>query len=77
MASRTYTIPADSPRTRADKALAAAFPEHSRVALQRAFSRGPGAPGRGSIRKSDDVAAGDTIEFSTPGRSGRRLRPVE
>ena len=40
LASTTYQIPETQRRERADKVLAAAFPEHSRAAFQRALEAG-------------------------------------
>ncbi len=77
MNSRSYIVPEGSPRTRADKALAAAFPEHSRVALQRAFKAGLVLRDGAAIRQSDAVAAGEQLEFSTPDLKPAELRPVE
>jgi 23S rRNA pseudouridine1911/1915/1917 synthase len=77
MTNRTYTIPEGAPRGRADKALAAAFPEHSRVALQRAFSAGLVLREGGPISQSDTVAAGDKLEFSTPEVKVSELRAVD
>src|SRR5882724_964514 len=63
---QTYTVPAGVRRLRADKALALAFPEHSRTALQRAFVAGLVSL-RGEVISSDqDLAGGDVLEFSMP-----------
>ena len=40
MQASSYTIPEGQRRERADKVLAAAFPEHSRAAFQRALEAG-------------------------------------
>jgi len=77
MTNRSYVIPEGTPRGRADKVLAAAFPEHSRVALQRAFAAGLVCSSGEPIGQSDTVAAGETIEFSTPEAKPATLRPVK
>src|SRR5690606_39229762 len=73
----TYTVPEGARRLRADKALALAFPDHSRTALQRAFDGGMvklrGAP----IGRDHGVAAGDVIEFDFPPTTAAELRPVD
>jgi len=62
----SHILPTGAGRQRADKVLAAAFPEHSRAAIQRAFAaglvRGNGRP----LAKSDAVGAGDRLEYSLP-----------
>ncbi len=64
--NQTYTVPEGTRRLRADKALALAFPDHSRTALQRAFDAGH-VTLRGAVIKRDVmVAGGDTLEFSFP-----------
>ena len=63
---QTYTVPEGVRRLRADKALALAFPEHSRTALQRAFDAGRVTLGGAAIGRDHDVAGGDTLEFSFP-----------
>ena len=66
MQPTTYIVPPASRRERADKVLAQAFPEHSRTALQRALAAGlVKADGR-VIAQSDEVRAGQTIEFQLP-----------
>ena len=66
-------------RVRADKALASAFPEHSRVAFQRAFDAGLVALRGRPIERSATVRAGDVLEFSFPevkaGRAQGRRHP--
>jgi 23S rRNA pseudouridine1911/1915/1917 synthase len=77
MTPRSHTVPPGSPRIRADKALAAAFPEHSRVALQRAFAAGLVRRGGICISQSDTVLAGDRLEFSEPEIRPAELRPAD
>jgi 23S rRNA pseudouridine1911/1915/1917 synthase len=66
MPSHTHTLPEGTRRLRADKALALAFPEHSRTALQRAFDAGHVTLRGAAIKRDVTVAAGDTLEFSFP-----------
>lgn len=73
----TYVVPEGIRRLRADKALALAFPEHSRTALQRAFDAGlvtvRGAP----VKRDHAVAGGDAIEFALPDVVPAELRAVD
>ena len=62
----THIVPPDARPARADKALARAFPEHSRVALQRAFEAALVRRNGSAIAKSDTIQAGDTLVFSMP-----------
>jgi 23S rRNA pseudouridine1911/1915/1917 synthase len=73
---QTYLVPPQIRRTRADKVLAAAFPEHSRAALQRAFEAGLVRRNGVALAKSDDVKAGDTLEFVLPELVPAELKPV-
>jgi 23S rRNA pseudouridine1911/1915/1917 synthase len=63
---QTYTVPDGIRRLRADKALATAFPEHSRTALQRAFDAGHVLLRGSAIKRDHGVAGGDVLEFSFP-----------
>lgn len=76
MTLQTYLVPAGARRTRADKVLAQAFPEHSRAALQRAFEAGLVLRGGKQIAQSDDVRGGDRLEFSLPAAKPAELKPV-
>ena len=76
MSLQTYLVPSQILRTRADKVLAAAFPEHSRAALQRAFEAGLVRRNGVALAKSDDVKAGDTLEFVLPELVPAELKPV-
>lgn len=73
----SYTVPEDVRHARADKALATAFPEHSRVAFQRSFDAGlvflRGEP----IERSAKVHAGDAIQFSFADVVAAELRAVD
>ncbi len=64
--TQTHTVPEGTRPQRADKALALAFPEHSRTALQRAFDAGHVTLRGAAIKRDASVAGGDTLEFSFP-----------
>ncbi|MBL9209451.1 MAG: RluA family pseudouridine synthase [Opitutaceae bacterium] len=72
-----HTVPEGVRRLRADKALALAFREHSRTALQRAFDAGLVLMHGQPIDRSHDVAGGDVIEFSLPDVVPAELRAVD
>jgi 23S rRNA pseudouridine1911/1915/1917 synthase len=72
-----YTIPPGSRRERADKVLAAAFPEHSRAAFQRALEAGLVRADGQVIAQADDVRPGQVIEFSFPETVPAALKPVD
>jgi 23S rRNA pseudouridine1911/1915/1917 synthase len=74
--SETCIVPPGTRRTRADKVLAQAFPAHSRAALQRAFDAGLVRRRGRPLAKSDEVRAGDVIEFSLPETKPSELKPV-
>lgn len=74
----SYTVPLEVVRrTRADKILSGAFPEHSRVAFQRAFDAGlvqlRGAP----IKRDASVIGGDVLAFEFPDVKPADLRAVD
>jgi len=62
---------------RADKALAVAFPEHSRVALQRAFDAGHVRLGETVLKRDHTVRGGDTLVFDFPDTRPTELRAVD
>ncbi len=62
----THTVPEGIRSLRADKALAIAFPEHSRTALQRAFDAGHVLLRGVAIKRDHAVAGGDVVEFTFP-----------
>lgn len=64
-------------RIRADKALAIGFPDHSRVALQRAFDAGLVLLAGKPIKRSQAVVGGDALSFSLPDAVPSELKPVE
>ncbi|AKC82928.1 pseudouridine synthase [Verrucomicrobia bacterium IMCC26134] len=61
---QTYTVPDTIRRERADKVLAAAFPELSRVAWQRSFDAGLVRRAGIVLDKKHDLHAGEVIEFA-------------
>lgn len=71
-----FSVPDTIKRARADKVLAAAFPEHSRVAFQRALEAGLVKIGDKVLEQSDEVLAGQVIEFSLPATKPTELRAV-
>ena len=62
----TYIVPEGINRSRADKALAAAFPQHSRVAWQRAIDAGLVKRGETALQRRDEVLAGEVLTFEEP-----------
>ncbi|HLP08188.1 MAG TPA: RluA family pseudouridine synthase [Opitutaceae bacterium] len=72
-----FTVPEGIRRERADKVLAAHFPEHSRAALQRAFDAGLVLLGGRAIERKHAVNAGDVIVFSLPETKPAELRAVD
>ncbi len=77
MAVQSYTIPEGVRRMRADKALALAFPEHSRTALQRAFDAGMVKFGGAAITRDRAVDGGDVLEFEFPDVAPAELKAVD
>ncbi|PTY04830.1 RluA family pseudouridine synthase [Opitutaceae bacterium EW11] len=73
----TFVVPEGIRRSRADKVLASAFPEYSRVAWQRSFDAGLVARGGKPIDRNDSVSAGEIITFSHPEAKPSELRPVD
>ena len=70
-------MPADRRRERADKVLAAAFPEHSRVAFQRALVAGLVKLDGKVISQAVDVQSGQTLEFSFPEVKVAEIKAVD
>ncbi|MDP2137461.1 MAG: RluA family pseudouridine synthase, partial [Candidatus Didemnitutus sp.] len=73
----SFTVPETIKRARADKVLAAAFPEHSRVAFQRVLEAGLVKIADRVLEQSDEVRAGQVIEFSLPAAKPTELRAVD
>jgi 23S rRNA pseudouridine1911/1915/1917 synthase len=77
MSSETYVIAPGVKQIRADKALAHGFPEHSRVALQRAFDAGLVILGGRAIKRDHGVTGGDEISFTMPDTKPAELKAVD
>lgn len=73
---QTYTVPEGTRRERADKLLAAAFPDHSRSAWQRAFDAGRVTRAGAALDKKDELRAGDVVEFSHADAVASELKPA-
>jgi 23S rRNA pseudouridine1911/1915/1917 synthase len=73
----SYTVPEGSRRERADKVLAAAFPEHSRGTFQRALEAGLVKADGKVIAQADDVRPGQVIEFAFPETTPAELKGVD
>ena len=72
-----YTVPDTIRRERADKVLARAFPEHSRVAFQRALEAGLVKADGKIIGQADEVLRGQLLEFSFPETTVAELKAVD
>ncbi len=77
MSKESYTVPEGIRRLRADKALALAFPDHSRTALQRAFDAGLVTIHGVAVKRDHSVAGGDVVEFALPEMKPATLRAVD
>lgn len=77
MSDTIYTVPPGVRTARADKLLARAFPEHSRVALQRAFDAGLVRLGDRVIKRDQTVTGGDAIAFGMPALKPAELKAVD
>jgi 23S rRNA pseudouridine1911/1915/1917 synthase len=73
----TFVVPDTNRRERADKVLAAAFPEHSRTAFQRALEAGLVKADGKVIGQADEVQRGQTLEFSFPENKPAELKPID
>ena len=73
----TYIVPATIRRERADKVLAQAFPEHSRAAIQRAMEAGLVKADGKVIAQSQEVRAGQMLEFALPETVAAELKAVD
>ncbi|MFM8335990.1 MAG: RluA family pseudouridine synthase, partial [Opitutaceae bacterium] len=76
-ASQELIVPEGSRPARADRVLAAAFPEHSRTALQRAFDAGLVRRANIVLSRDTAVAGGDRLEFSLPAVAAADLKPAD
>lgn len=72
-----YIVPPGPRRSRADKILAAGFPDHSRVALQRSFDAGLVLLGGKPIKRDHAVAEGDVLVFSLPDTKPSEIKAVD
>ena len=70
-------VPEGSRPARADRVLAAAFPEHSRTALQRAFDAGLVRRANVVLSRDTAVSSGDRLEFSLPAVAAADLKPAD
>ena len=77
MATEIYQVAPGVQRIRADKALAHGFPEHSRVALQRAFDAGLVTLAGRVIKRDHSVKGGDEIAFTMPDTKPAELKAVD
>lgn len=76
-APQELIVPEGSRPARADRVLAAAFPEHSRTALQRAFDAGLVRRANIVLSRDTAVAGGDRLEFSLPAVAAADLKPAD
>jgi 23S rRNA pseudouridine1911/1915/1917 synthase len=75
--SITYTVPDGVRQPRADKHLAAAFPEHSRVAFHRAFDAGLVTRSGKVLARDSTVLSGDVLTFSFPETKPTDMTPAD
>ena len=75
--STTYTVPDGVRQPRADKILAGAFPDHSRVAFHRAFDAGLVSRNGKLLARDSTVNAGDAITFSFPDTKPTDMTPAD
>ncbi len=73
----THIVPEGVRHARADKALATAFPEHSRVAFQRSIDAGLVLLRGKPVDRSATVHAGDVLQFSFADVVTTELRAVD
>lgn len=73
----TYLHPLTARRLRADKALAAAFPEFSRVAIQRSFEASLVMLGDQPISQDRTLLPGETLTMGVPEVKPTELRAVD
>ncbi len=73
----TYAVPPGVRHPRADKILAAAFSEHSRVAFHRAFDAGLVSRDGVVLGRDSSITAGDVITFSFPDTKPTELKAVD
>lgn len=71
-----YEVPAVQGSSRADKVLAAAFPQHSRAFLQKLFEAGLVWRESEILTKKAKVTGGELLSFTVPATRPLELRPV-
>ena len=76
MTEQIHTVPLPTRHARADKELARAFPEHSRVAFQRSFDSGLVLHDSKPIPRDYKVTGGMTVTFSFPDTKPAELKAV-
>ncbi len=76
-AAQSHVVPEGVRRARVDKALATAFPEHSRVAFQRSIDAGLVLLRGKPVERSATVHAGDELTFSFADVVATELRAVK
>lgn len=72
-----FEVPAGTRRARADKVMAKAFPDHSRVALQRAFDAGLVSSNGAVISRDHALSAGEVVDFRLPETKPMDLTPAD
>lgn len=75
--NQTHIVPEGLRPLRADKALANAFPEHSRTALQRAFDSGLVTLRGVAIKRDQTVMSGDELGFALPETKPTELKAAD
>jgi 23S rRNA pseudouridine1911/1915/1917 synthase len=75
--SITYIVPEGVRRPRADKLLAGAFPDHSRVAFHRAFDAGLVLRNGIALVRDATLLPGDVITFSFPATTPTDMTPAD
>jgi 23S rRNA pseudouridine1911/1915/1917 synthase len=75
--SELFIVPDNVQKCRIDKALALAFPEHSRTAWQRALDAGLVTRDEIALSRKNDVHAGEEIEFDLPEVTPTALIPAD
>ncbi|GAB5560867.1 MAG: RluA family pseudouridine synthase [Synoicihabitans sp.] len=73
----TLLVPVGITRSRADKMLAASFPEHSRAAWQRMLDGGHVTRNGTVLSKRDEVNAGDELVYEIPEVKSTDLTPAD
>ena len=76
MTEQIHTVPLPTRHARADKELARAFPEHSRVAFQRSFDSGLVLHDGKPIPRDYKVTGGMTVTFAFPDTKPAELKAV-